>query len=43
MTTTHDTTPTEPATARRRAVEMNGINVVTEAERKGTPSGLFWP
>jgi NCS1 family nucleobase:cation symporter-1 len=25
------------------AVEANGINVIDESERKGTPSGLFWP
>jgi NCS1 family nucleobase:cation symporter-1 len=25
------------------AVETNGINVIDESERKGTPSGLFWP
>jgi NCS1 family nucleobase:cation symporter-1 len=27
----------------RVAVETNGINVITEAERKGTPRQLFWP
>jgi NCS1 family nucleobase:cation symporter-1 len=25
------------------AVEANGINVIAESERKGTPRGLFWP
>lgn len=25
------------------SVEQNGINVITEAERKGKPSDLFWP
>jgi nucleobase:cation symporter-1, NCS1 family len=25
------------------AVEQNGINVIAEAERKGSPSNLFWP
>jgi nucleobase:cation symporter-1, NCS1 family len=25
------------------AVERNGINVIAEAERKGSPRGLFWP
>lgn len=25
------------------SVEANGINVIAEAERKGRPSGLFWP
>jgi nucleobase:cation symporter-1, NCS1 family len=24
-------------------IEANGINVITDAERKGRPSGLFWP
>ena len=24
-------------------IEANGINVITEAERKGTPAQLFWP
>ena len=27
----------------RVAVETNGINVISEAERKGTPRQLFWP
>jgi nucleobase:cation symporter-1, NCS1 family len=42
MTTMEESTQTEP-TRRRRGVEMNGINVVDESERKGTPAGLFWP
>src|ERR1700730_5313095 len=25
------------------SVEQNGINVITDAERKGRPSDLFWP
>src|SRR5215212_6088542 len=25
------------------AIEVNGINVIEESERKGTPAGLFWP
>ena len=25
------------------SIEANGINVIAESERKGTPSGLFWP
>src|SRR5215212_834409 len=25
------------------AIEVNGINVIDEAERHGTPAGLFWP
>jgi len=24
-------------------IEANGINVIAESERKGTPAGLFWP
>jgi nucleobase:cation symporter-1, NCS1 family len=24
-------------------VEMNGINVISESERKGHPRDLFWP
>src|SRR5947207_1482596 len=24
-------------------IEANGINVIDESERKGTPSDLFWP
>ncbi|HEX5562877.1 MAG TPA: cytosine permease [Nocardioidaceae bacterium] len=24
-------------------IEANGINVIDESERKGTPAGLFWP
>jgi len=26
-----------------RGVELNGINVIAEAERQGTPRALFWP
>src|ERR1700709_2127603 len=34
----------EPAAATSRvAVETNGINVIAESERKGTPRQLFWP
>jgi NCS1 family nucleobase:cation symporter-1 len=40
MTTTEDTTPRGSAPG---AIEANGINVITESERKGTPAGLFWP
>src|SRR4051794_5917756 len=32
-----------PAATPRIAVETNGINVIAEAERKGTPRQLFWP
>jgi nucleobase:cation symporter-1, NCS1 family len=31
------------AEARPLQIEMNGINVITDAERKGKPSDLFWP
>ncbi len=24
-------------------IEANGINVIDESERKGTPAQLFWP
>jgi NCS1 family nucleobase:cation symporter-1 len=34
--------PTEAPTP-RVAVETNGINVIDESERKGTPRQLFWP
>lgn len=35
------TTTTGQTSARQ--VEMNGINVIAESERKGRPSDLFWP
>ena len=40
MTTTEETSsrPSAPG-----AIETNGINVIAENERKGTPAGLFWP
>ncbi|HEY2507219.1 MAG TPA: cytosine permease [Streptosporangiaceae bacterium] len=31
------------ASARPLQVEANGINVITDAERKGSPRELFWP
>ena len=34
---------TDVATARALGVEMNGINVVDEAEHRGRPRELFWP
>src|SRR5215207_2657724 len=34
---------TREAPTPRVAVETNGINVIAEAERKGTPRQLFWP
>ena len=50
MTTVEDTsaTPQDPGSPgtdapTRRAVEANGINVIGESERRGTPAGLFWP
>src|SRR3712207_3464457 len=33
----------EGAPTPRVAVELNGINVIAENERKGTPRQLFWP
>ena len=39
MTTTSETTGGQ-TTSR---VEQNGINVIAESERKGTPRNLFWP
>jgi NCS1 family nucleobase:cation symporter-1 len=33
----------EGAPSPRVAVELNGINVIAESERKGTPGQLFWP
>ena len=34
---------TTPAQQRTLALETNGINVISEDERKGTPRDLFWP
>ena len=34
---------TNTGEGRALAVETNGINVIAEAERKGTPRQLFWP
>src|SRR5499433_5773 len=31
------------AESRPLQIEMNGINVITDAERKGKPRDLFWP
>ncbi|QXG77684.1 cytosine permease [Modestobacter sp. L9-4] len=42
----HQVTGSQPpyeAPPPRLAVETNGINVIAEAERKGTPRQLFWP
>jgi purine-cytosine permease-like protein len=41
MTTTESHRLPEPAAP--KGIEANGINVIDETERKGTPSGLFWP
>ena len=38
----HDLAPAA-APGPRVAVELNGINVIAEEERKGTPRQLFWP
>jgi nucleobase:cation symporter-1, NCS1 family len=37
------TNPTGPADPRPLQIEANGINVITDAERKGQPRSLFWP
>jgi NCS1 family nucleobase:cation symporter-1 len=37
------TAATRVAPTPRVAVETNGINVIDESERKGTPRQLFWP
>src|SRR6266581_5804570 len=37
------TDATAAADARPLQVEMNGINVIAESERKGHPRDLFWP
>ncbi len=37
------TNPTGPADLRPLQIEANGINVITDAERKGQPRNLFWP
>lgn len=36
-------TATQGGSAAALAVEQNGINVIHESERKGTPRDLFWP
>jgi NCS1 family nucleobase:cation symporter-1 len=38
----HDARPGSPAPA-AMSIELNGVNQIAEAERKGTPRGLFWP
>ena len=39
MTTSERVTPVGTSTQ----IELNGINVISEAERKGRPRDLFWP
>jgi NCS1 family nucleobase:cation symporter-1 len=41
MTTTESHRLPQPAAP--KGIEANGINVIDETERKGTPAGLFWP
>jgi len=44
MTARPDVQPvTTPSTTSVPFIEMNGINVITEQDRKGKPSQLFWP
>lgn len=38
-----DQLPAEVAEVRAFAVESNGLNVIDDADRKGTPRQLFWP
>ncbi len=38
--TVSDAVPTSTAV---RSIETNGINVISDAERKGRPADLFWP
>ena len=38
-----DESSTRTAPVAPGAIEANGINVIDESERKGTPRGLFWP
>ena len=37
------TAPAGEAELRPTQIEMNGINVITDSERKGHPRDLFWP
>ena len=39
----HQVTGEPAGSTSRVAVETNGINVISESERKGTPRQLFWP
>jgi nucleobase:cation symporter-1, NCS1 family len=38
-----DESSTRKAPPAPGAIEANGINVIDESERRGTPAGLFWP
>jgi len=38
-----DTVAGGAAESRPLQIETNGINVITDAERKGHPRDLFWP
>ena len=37
------TAPAGEAELRPLQIEMNGINVISDSERKGHPRDLFWP
>ena len=41
--TVHDVPTAAAPVAGGLTVELNGINVIAEKERKGTPRSLFWP
>src|SRR5262245_53081932 len=43
MTAIDESSSTRKAPTAPGAIEANGINVIDESERKGKPSGLFWP
>jgi len=43
MVSTSPTAPSQPEDYRALRVETNGINVISDAERKGRPPQLFWP
>jgi NCS1 family nucleobase:cation symporter-1 len=42
-TTTPPAAQTPEGARAPRGVEINGINLISESERKGNPSSLFWP
>jgi nucleobase:cation symporter-1, NCS1 family len=43
MATVSDAPRTEPEQGIAHGVEINGINVISDAERHGRPAQLFWP